>query len=67
MSAREVPAKKYVVCLNAEEREQLDALIRKSQKSRRGSATATATTPKPIGTSQPKRPASNSSTCTLHF
>lgn len=31
------------------------------------SATATATTPKPIGTSQPKMPASNSSTSTLHF
>jgi hypothetical protein len=33
----------------------------------RGSAIAIATTPKPTGTSQPKRPASNSSTCTRHF
>jgi transposase len=33
MSAREVPVKKYVVRLSAEEREQLDALIRKGKSS----------------------------------
>jgi transposase len=33
MSAREVPVKKYVVCLSAEEREQLQALIRKGKSS----------------------------------
>lgn len=33
MSAREVPVKKYVVRLNAEEREQLHALIRKGKSS----------------------------------
>ena len=33
MSAREVPVKKYVVRLSVEEREQLDALIRKGKSS----------------------------------
>ena len=33
MSAREVPVKKYVVRLSAEEREQLRALIRKGKSS----------------------------------
>jgi transposase len=33
MSAREVPGKKYLVCLSAEEREQLDAMIRKGKSS----------------------------------
>jgi hypothetical protein len=33
MSAREVPVKKYVVRLSAEEREQLGALIRKGKSS----------------------------------
>jgi hypothetical protein len=36
-------------------------------KSPPGSATATSTTPRPIGSSQPKMPASNSSTSTLCF
>ena len=31
MSAREVPGKKYVVCLSAEEREQLQSMIRKEK------------------------------------
>jgi len=33
MSAREVPGKKYVVCLSAEEREQLQSMIRKGKSS----------------------------------
>jgi transposase len=33
MSAREIPGKKYVVCLSAEEREQLNAMIRKGKSS----------------------------------
>jgi hypothetical protein len=33
MSARDIPVKKYVVCLGAEEREQLHALIRKGKSS----------------------------------
>src|SRR5215468_3422625 len=35
MSAREVPVKKYVVRLSAEEREQLQAMIRKGKSSAR--------------------------------
>lgn len=33
MSAREVPVKKYVVCLSGEEREQFNAMIRKGKSS----------------------------------